>query len=228
METHSDFQIVFVHIPHTAGRAAKRYLWTHYPRRHLAIHTPEDISGLPPTSNTLNRYFVLRHPLQRIIAEYIHYSATLLDPTGGRIGYLSLDGIRKHTPAFNPASLIDYVQLPLTNDLCCKLLLLRTDWSSPVTETEYQQLLQLIDAGKIKYDNYVVPMQYTQLASLLAIDTESFSKSINDLSGASYNPNPLTNAKKLVMLQVPGIMELVTSRNAYDYRLYAYCSAKSV
>jgi len=228
MTTHADSRVVFAHVPHTAGRAAKRYLWIHYPQKHISIHTPEDIDQLTIAAHAYLRYFVLRDPVHRIIAEYLHYSVTLSDPTGGRIGYLSLDDARKQLPSFNPSNLLDYVRLPITNDVCCKLLLLRTDWNKPISAEEYQTLLRLVSLGIVKHDPYVVPMRYTQLATLFSVDVCGFNSGIDELSRASYRIDPLNEARRRVLLEAPGVEELIKSRNRYDCLLYDYLIFKSV
>lgn len=206
-------EFVFLHIPHTSGRLLRKYMWykgyltgNGSIRCHI-VHNSEQM-----VDNDLPRYFILRDPVERIIAEYIHYSRRLLDI--GVVNYLDLANIHQDYPKFDPSNIQDYISLEETRNLYCKFLLGRKDFGIAISDTDFE----LLSKGAFIYDVYQKPMNYSSLQEFLheKIDVSIVEKIYR---------YPLTLNKE-ERAELACHSESIRACNEYDIKLYELLQKK--
>lgn len=171
--------IVHLHIPHTGGRCLGRYAFKcyqqlkdkniTYTRLHNARNIADYLHVIDSTTDNTVFYFVLRDTTERLYKEFLHYSSRL--QTVGMVNHLDLSDIQKRYPDFNVTSFSDYCRLEVNRNAYCKFLLLRTDFNIPITDTDYQQVLDLLKRGNFKYDVFDKPLVLHEFANLLDVET---------------------------------------------------------
>lgn len=201
--------VVFLHVPHTGGRSLNRALWR-AGKSLTRLHNPEQIEEYLSSSRLSSfpgkdplRYFILRSPLKRSKEEYLHYTRRLQEI--GVVNHLDLAQIRKKRPKFNPER--DYYSLEENRNLYCKFILLRKDFSLPLTEEDFSQIEKLFQEGKLVYDLFDPQgTNHRNLRSLLNLDF--------DLGSPSFSPSWSPT------LLPKGLEEA----NLFDLRLYSLLS----
>lgn len=192
----------YLHIPHTGGRVLRATLHQHLISYNY-IHNPTQM--LENYDCKYPDYFVLREPVERCLAEYTHYSRNLKNIS--YVNYLSI-----HDFNTQDISIETYYSIEKTCNLTCKFLLHRTDFNIPVTETEFNQILQ----QNLIYDTFSKSIQYTNLFKL-----------INDIS-LDINRNRSQHVYQLSPLQLSeSQLSFLKTKNNYDLKLYFYLISKN-
>ncbi len=152
--------MLFIHVPHTSGRSLKSYLLRRGDNI-ITVHNAEQIKELDKEYSI--KYFILREPTERVWKEFLHYSENL--KIGGRVNHLNILHLKKANPSFDPKNISHYISLEVNRNVCCKFLLLRTDFNIPVTETDLNYLKENISS--FKYDIFKKPMTYPVLSTII-------------------------------------------------------------
>lgn len=205
---------VHLHIPHTGGRSLLRFCWIQSIQI-VSVHNPEGIRKLlPGISSETIRYCVLRHPIERAIGEFTHYSRNLKQI--GLVNHLKLDEIRMENPNFDLDSPFDYFNLEVNCNPYCKFLLLRTDFSEPITLSDFVELENLIKVNKIKYDLFNTQgTEYQSLYNLLPHNERITLEKLNQSRHLYHIAGCNTQYKDDQRL-----MEYLESKFIYDLRLF--------
>jgi len=141
----NDRKIVFLHVPHTGGRMIGRFMWSHN-LNYVKLHNNNDISLYLDDDNDykngIEKYFVVRDPIERAYKEFLHYSRNL--DRIGMVNHLSISDFT-NLDHNNP---YDYLGMEVNKNVYCKFLLMREDFSVPVTDQEFNKM----DLDDFKYD----------------------------------------------------------------------------
>ena len=213
-------KLVYLHVPHTCGRLIKRDLWgKNLLKNVVCVHNQNDIIkqcsfvelvDLKDTcKNPYQLYFVLREPLERIIGEYKHYSKTLTYDM--EVNHLEPNDV-KHIDLNN---ILDYYSLEVNRNTYCKFILLKTNFNQPINDNDYQNIIKIIDSGKIKYDMYSFPLSSLPILS--------------DIVGKDILPvSTFSNVKKNEILSNNDICNKLRKINIYDFMLYEHLCKKVI
>ena len=193
--------IVYLHIPHTCGRSVKRALFVKDEIKKITwVHNSSQIQNISNLEEEKILYLVLRNPIERIIGEFKHYSRNLLSI--GIVNHLELSHILKNNKKFDAKNIIDYCSLEVNRNVCCKFLLLRCDFNVPVSESDYDILLNT----EFKFDVYSFPLKLPILSDLLGFEIAPHVVVDN------VNKNDVSEQEKVKIIKL----------NEYDIRLYNY------
>lgn len=202
-------EFVFLHIPHTSGRLLRKYMWYKgylTGKENIRCHIVHNSDQM--VDHDLPKYFILRDPVERIIAEYIHYSQRLVNI--GTVNHLDLTNIHKSYPKFDPANIQDYISLEETRNLYCKFLLGRKDFTIPISDTDFELLLK----KPFIYDLYEKPMNYPKLEEFL-------NKKMDIFMIEKIYRHPLTMDKEK-RNELTCHSESIQACNEYDIKLYEH------
>lgn len=146
-------KVLILHVPHTSGRSLRRYLWTN---RLLGddlklVHNGKQIEPIVGIDWDIV-YFILRDPILRLYKQYHHYSRNLQQI--GRVNHLDMSEIIKTNPNYDLNSFEDFFQLEQNRNLYCKFLLLRTDFTEPITTTDWNKIQEEIKTEKYRCDMF--------------------------------------------------------------------------
>jgi hypothetical protein len=192
--------ILFLHIPHTCGRLLKRIL-TFHNVPYNAIHNEKQFNN--SLKNTHQIYFILRNPLERCVAEFVHYSFTFVH-SQYQVNNLSL-------PCQSFDSIENYYSSENRCNLTCKYLL-QKPFDSPITDKDFDSILQM----NFHFDIYSNPLDPKTLSSLANFDIKK--ELDNSLQYGRYLPS-----KKLGK---PFNKSFIVSRNFYDVKLFNHLNGK--
>lgn len=190
--------ILYLHVPHTCGRSIRRALFIKDELKKIGwVHNSSQIKDLK-TENISTKYFVLRDPIERIIGEFKHYSKNL--KSIGIVNHLNLNNLLRENEKFDTTSILDYCSLEVNRNVYCKFLLLRDDFNVPISEKDFDSIIQ---NNNFKFDVYSFPLKLPVLSSLL---------------GFEINPHVIVNNsnKNDTINKIDAIKKL----KEYDLRLY--------
>lgn len=190
--------IIYLHVPHTCGRSIKRSLFNKDELKKITwIHNSDQIQNTNVTNNDI-LYCVLRNPIERVIGEFKHYSRNL--KSIGVVNHLDLNHLLKQNNNFDVNNILDYCSLEVNRNVCCKFILLRTDFNIPINEKEFNTLLNC----NFKFDVYSFPLKLPILSSLLGFEIE---------------PHVIVNNIDKSEITIEEL-DTIRSLNHYDVRLY--------
>ena len=208
--------IAYLHVPHTGGRVLQKYLQTSgYINTQIRyIHGTRGIERIHRTGEKVSLYFILRNPIDRIIGEFLHYSKLLKET--GRVAYLQLDKIIKVNPNFDPLNPYHYIQIESGHNMYCKYLLLKTDFSVPITDNDFLLLRKKL--SEIKFDYYDTPLTHPVLSDMIGIDKDTFKKDLEEIVVDSLMiPN---DDYKKSLLSDTKLIDQIKKCNSYDMKLF--------
>ena len=130
----------------------------------------------------------------------------------GMVNHLNLYDLKHDNPAFNPTNILDYISLEVNRNVLCKFLLLRTDFNKPITNEEYDAIIEMFQgSNKPVYDIYKYPLNTLPVLSKLV--------------GVDITPLGFrTNCKKDDILVKNVICNKIKQLNKYDFDLFNYLS----
>jgi hypothetical protein len=114
----------FFHVPHTGGRALGRFLWKNHSGKYKKLHNAKDIKAAKQelsSDDTIDKYFILRDPVERAYKEFLHYSNNLTHI--GIVNHLILSELRQRDPSFDHTNPAAYFALEENRNVYCKFLL---------------------------------------------------------------------------------------------------------
>ncbi|QKF93663.1 hypothetical protein QKU48_gp0205 [Fadolivirus algeromassiliense] len=206
---------IFLHVPHTAGRVLKNYLWTNR-KKVINVHNDKDMKLIK--NKALQKYFILRNPIERIIGECVHYSTNLKNI--GIVNYLSMDDILIRNPYFNPENISEYIKLEATKNLYCKFLLNRDNFWEPITANDFDKITKILEKGEFIYDKYTNPMDYEKLSQLIGIDRKEINKVTMEITTKSQIINKTNINIKKELLNNTNLIKEIELMNEYDIKLF--------
>lgn len=181
-------QILFLHVPHTGGRGLLSTLTS----RITTVHNAVDIEKLTVEQRSLPLYMVFRDPVHRALGEYYHYSMQFM-----RTGYVN--HMNKTTMGNVDVSTIDkYFSLEVNCNTMCKFILLRTDFSVPITEADYQTVL-------------TVPLLYDMIGDY---------STLGDLLGVKIDTGNHIRPRKRLEWELAHAANLLKNKCKFDMQLY--------
>ena len=233
--------ILFIHIPHTGGRLLKTFIRRnkHQTKIHY-VHSAQTINKFKRVhKQSFIPYFVLRHPVNRCISEFVHYSKILNEY--GMINHLFLSKIKETNKDFDHLDPYSYFSIEETRNVMCKYLLLRTDFSQPITDDEFHQLVDtratrsdsnildsratscsisdplILDSHNYVYDSFEYPIIHSKLASLLNIDINQLSEELGQIK-IQLDDN---KEYKQQLLNDQALVEFISEKNQYDMAFFS-------
>lgn len=165
----------FLHIPHTGGRVLKNFLRSSN-IIHNTVHNAKDIKNRKYEDKL---YFILRPTVDRVIAQCIHYSKNL--KRIGIVNHMDMDILKLKD--YNPDNPYDFIELPENKNVYCKFLLGRTDFSLPITDNDFEKVLNLFQIPNfIIWDLYSYPLNVYNLENLIgfSIKCKIFRQTLED------------------------------------------------
>lgn len=210
--------IIFLHIPHTSGRVLKEFIG----KNKLDIGYVHNFYGLKAIRNKEydTIYTIIRNPLDRAISEYVHYSRLLMNQ--GWVNHLAIAKIRRTNPFFNPAVPKHYFGLEENKNVMCKFMLRKTDFTKPMNDDDYKNVISLINSGNIKYDIYnKFNNELPIFSKLIEWDTDKLIDSMNELRS---NYKEMSSVVKKQWLNNESLCEFIKKENSYDFKLFNYLS----
>jgi len=208
--------ILYLHIPHTGGRVLRIYLWAngYIDTKVRYVHGTPGITRMLKNGEENSIYFVLRNPVERIIGEFLHYSDLL--KKHGMVGHLWLHKIEEKFPDFDPTDPYQYIKVESGHNLCCKYLLLRTDFNLPITDDDFSSLKEKLN--DMKFDLYETPLTHPVLAEMLNIDKNIL---IEGLENTPIQSLVIPDKKyKESLLSNLYLINKIEEYNTYDIKLF--------
>lgn len=197
--------MIFLHIPHTCGLNINFALQKNN-IEYVYVHNELDILKLQELRKYDINYFVLRNPIERVIGEAIHYVGRYKS-TKSKVNNVKLPNIYYE-------SIQKYVTHESRRDLCCKYLLKKTNFNIPLTLLDFNNLIKLVNSGKLIWDNYSYPIKTPVLNKFLNKDIELFLKN-NDHKTMMYN-------KSILKSKYSSLESTLMKLNNYDMQLWNY------
>lgn len=212
-------KILHLHVPHTAGRCIRRFIANNC-HGSRTVASSRDISNyhkslaLDENESTDITYWVLRNPIERVAAEYIHYSSTL--KVLGEIGDLRLDILRRENPKFNLDIPSDYIQLERRRNVYCKFLLQREDFTLPISDSDYDHVVAMTKRDDIVVD-FFEALDFSNLSRISKQPIDRIQKYSSNYD-ADWKSNYRT--KRMKLLENSDLRKLIGEQNQYDCKLY--------
>jgi len=206
--------IIFVHIPHTSGRVLKEFI----NKNNKGISYVHNYNALNKVRNVEydTVYTIVRNPLERAISEYVHYSRLLMNQ--GWVNHLSIRTITRKSPFFNPAVPEHYFDLEENKNVMCKFILRKSDFTQPIEDTDFENVLILLGSGKIRYDIYnKTDHRLCAFAELIGWEVDTLKDEMDKLRA---NFKETSSVVKQQWLANQNLCEFIKGENQYDYRLF--------
>lgn len=184
--------LVHLHVPHTGGRYLKHQVWN----QSIPLKSIHQVESLNPDDQ---RYLVLRDPIVRAWAEFIHYSAAY--DRVGRVNHLSKEELGLDLSTYS-----QYFSLEINRNVYCKFILGTTE---PITEQSFQNVLNC----KLAFDRFSDSLSLPVLAKLLQIDQGIFIGGKRPQSTVHIIPDQF--------------IELMSDCQNYDVRLFNHLISQS-
>jgi hypothetical protein len=213
--------IIYLHVPHTAGRVIKKYL---YKRGFLAktknlniffVDNPKDFFALKEKLDNIIIYTIIRSPIDRLIEQFIYYSKNFKNLKNLKnVEHMNKNictDLKKKLGSFNSTSLHNFIRFPENQNIFCKFLLGRQNLKRPICENDYKKIKILLKkSDKIIWDLYKKPVKVPQLEKLLNIPIipEAFLDCSID--------------KHAILFKDTNLKSKIINLNKYDIKLYNY------
>lgn len=211
--------LVFLHIPHTAGRVIKRYFWINN-KKVINIHNQNDFKLIKDKKENIRKYFILRNPIERIIAEYNHYSRNLSNI--GIVNYLDIKDILNRVKDFNVNNISDYIKLEITRNLYCKFLLHRENFWDPVTDKDFDEIKTLVANREFEFDYYKNPIELRNLSKLIGMEECELNNKVSEITKQCQVIRKEDTIQKQEYLNNELLVKEIERLNMYDMMLYDY------
>lgn len=212
-----NMNLIYLHIPHTAGRSIRRILFnTGFfkedadPKVHF-VHNPTDMAKLPSELTSTNpiKYFVLRPTVDRIVGQYAHYSRNL--KTVGQVNHLILNDLLAEYPDFDPDDPYQFINLSSNRNIYCKFLLGRVDLDEQLVDKDFEEIKEMFKGpNKPIWDTYSMPIQIPNLEKVLNIV----------IVPPAFRQTAISTIDKY--LNNDKLIEEIKKLNRYDIMLYEF------
>ena len=207
--------LIFLHIPHTAGRSIKRILFSEgflmdsAPIKVQVVHNSEQMKKLKNDRGIIKKYFVLRPTVERLIGQTIHYSRNL--KSIGQVNHLILNDLKKKFPHYDLDNPFQFINLPSNQNVYCKFLLGFTNFNKIVTDNDFEKVKAMFKSNNPPiWDYYTKPIKTPNLEKLLSI-------TIEPICFQQSSKESLDNLFKNQLL-----VNEIEKLNTYDIKLYNY------
>jgi hypothetical protein len=206
--------LIYLHIPHTAGRVIRRFLWQNDLLKDIQhTHNGEQTAEILSKSSNWDKatkYFVKRPVVERMIGQFLHYGARLANT--GRVNDLYLNKIKENQPDFDANDPVQFVSLEENRNHYCKFILGFTDFSKPMADADFERVLAM--KSTLHWDEFQTPAKVPVFEKLLnqKIDLTT----VNHPSMTFMHQTE----KRNVLLADKELAALIEKNNLYDNKLF--------
>ena len=210
---------IFLHIPHTSGRCLRNVL-KNLERNGIfrSLHNEKFISKYNDAwgKHKQMMYFILREPIGRTIGEFTHYSNHI--KKFGWVNHLNKDIVSEVKDDTDLADPFEYVKLENNKNLYCKFILLREDFSEPVSKADYEKVLEILEQGLCFYD--IFSSRLTNLESILERPINMKMKMTNDKKEGTKGIYESDVKIKSSLMGNEELISLIQEENKFDLMLF--------